>query len=155
MINQLVSVIIPTYNNFSFIRRAINSVFNQTWKDFEIIVVDDGSTDRTRNIIQEFENNIVYLKQENKGPASARNRGLKIAKGKYVVFLDADDEFLPDKLSYQGNFLEENPSIDLVYSSGYRFRENRDGNQLLFRCKKQMRFSFPKQKMKILSQTYR
>ncbi len=136
MTNPQVSVIIPTYNNAQYLSQAIKSILNQTYQASEIIVIDDGSTDETTEVVQSFNKNIQYIRQENKGPASARNTGLKIAKGKYVVFLDADDELLPDKLSFQINFLEENPSIDLVYSNGYRFREDKEGNQIIVSLQK-------------------
>lgn len=100
-----VSVIIPTYNRADLLIRAIQSVLNQTFKNFELIIVDDGSSDNTKERVQELQKEdeiIKYLWQENSGtPAGALNAGIKIAKGKYVAFLDDDDEWLPQKLEKQ------------------------------------------------------
>jgi glycosyltransferase involved in cell wall biosynthesis len=95
-----VSVIIPTYNCVQYIRGAIDSVLNQTFKDIEIIVVDDGSSDNTRDELTPLikDNVITYLYQDNKGAASARNHGIREAKGNYIAFLDADDRFLPQMI---------------------------------------------------------
>ena len=94
-----VSVIIPTYNYGQYIEKAIDSVLAQSYQDFEIIVVDDGSTDNTGTIIEtKYKDKVKYIFQENKGAAAARNRAAKEAKGKYLSFLDADDTFLVDNL---------------------------------------------------------
>ena len=99
----LVSVIIPTYNRASLVIRAIRSVLKQTFQDFEIMVVDDNSTDRTEEAVKGIDDNrIRYAKhRENKGPATARNTGLRMATGNYVAFLDSDDEWLAPKLEEQ------------------------------------------------------
>ena len=86
-----ISVIICTYNHAQYIKKAIDSVLNQTYQDFEIIVVDDGSTDNTKNIVNHFGNSIKYIYQDNKGLASARNTGIHASKGEFVTFLDAED----------------------------------------------------------------
>ncbi len=102
--NPIVSVIIPTYNRAHLIGRAIQSVLNQTYQDFELIVVDDGSTDNTEEIVKDFQNKderIKYIYQNNQGASGARNTGIKNAKGKYIAFLDSDDEWLPEKLEKQ------------------------------------------------------
>jgi len=95
-----VSVIIPTYNCAQYICEAINSVLNQTFKDIEIIVVDDGSTDNTKDKLTPFikDEQLLYLYQENRGPSSARNFGIREAKSNYIAFLDADDKFLPQMI---------------------------------------------------------
>jgi glycosyltransferase involved in cell wall biosynthesis len=144
MIKPLVSVIIPTFNNAQYVGHAIKSALNQTFQDFEIIVIDDGSTDQTDNAIKEFAEYITYIKQKNQGPAAARNAGIRIARGKYIVFLDSDDEFLPEKLSSQQKYLESNPNIDLVYSNGYRFRKNPDGSESLIELQKTNEIFVPK-----------
>ena len=94
-----VSVIIPTYNRAYLISRAINSVLNQTYQDFEIIIVDDGSTDNTEEVIKEFQEKderIKYIRHKNnKGEAAARNTGIKAAKNEYISFQDSDDESFP------------------------------------------------------------
>ncbi|MEI6614258.1 MAG: glycosyltransferase family A protein, partial [Chrysiogenales bacterium] len=87
--NSTVSVIIPTYNRAHFIAESIESILSQTYKDYEIIIVDDGSTDNTREVLKPFLNKIHYIFQENKGGAEARNTGIKKANGKYIAFLDS------------------------------------------------------------------
>jgi len=117
-----VTVIIPTYNCARYLPEAIDSVLNQTYKDFEIIVVDDGSKDNTQEIvsqyIEKYPNKIIYFYQNNQGPAEARNKGIKEAKGQYLAFLDSDDTWFPEKLVKQIRILNDNPGIDLVYASG-------------------------------------
>ncbi|NIA23803.1 MAG: glycosyltransferase [Proteobacteria bacterium] len=97
-----VSVIIPTYNSAQYIAEAIESVLNQTYKNIEIIVVDDGSTDHTKEKLKYFINNkqILYLYQQNRGASSARNVGIQKARSKYIGFLDADDKFQPQMIEY-------------------------------------------------------
>lgn len=94
------SIILPTYNRAQLIARAIKSVINQTCKDFELIVIDDGSTDDTEKVVKSFSSlNIWYERlSRNKGVNAARNKGLDLSKGEYIVFLDSDDELLPDAL---------------------------------------------------------
>jgi glycosyltransferase involved in cell wall biosynthesis len=115
----LVSVIIPTYNRALIIKDAIQSVINQTYTDYEIIVVDDGSTDNTSNVINDIRNHsgkVRYIHQENKGRSAARNSGIRAARGNYVAFLDSDDIFLPEKLSVQVMTLENNLDFGMAYS---------------------------------------
>lgn len=111
-----VSVIIPTYQHAEFLADAIDSVLAQTYKDYELIIVDDGSTDGTREIAARYINRIEYIYQDNKGLAGARNTGILAAKGQYIGFLDADDLWLPNKLEMEVQFLEAHPSVGLVYS---------------------------------------
>lgn len=109
-----ITVIIPTYNRAKLLKRAIESVFNQTFKDFELIVVDDGSTDNTKEVVSEYKE-VKYVYQENSGGAARpKNTGIKMAQGEYVAILDSDDEWLPTKLEKQVKFLEEHPEIDVV-----------------------------------------
>src|ERR1700742_4118116 len=91
----LFSVIIPTYNRCAFIGRALDSVLSQEGCDLEVIVVDDGSTDGTPEMLGRYDRQIQILKQSNKGPGAARNRGLQEASGEYVAFLDSDDLWFP------------------------------------------------------------
>jgi len=107
--NPLVSVIIPTYNRGWILKEAVDSVIAQDFKDFELIVVDDGSTDNTQDILNSYKEDIIVLKQNNKGVSSARNRGIASASGQYVSFLDSDDLWLPQKLSIQIDFFNANP----------------------------------------------
>lgn len=109
-----VSVIIPTYNSAEFLAEAVDSVLAQTWSDFEIVIVDDGSTDDTRDVAARYGDHVRYLYQQNEGPSSARNMGIKEAKGTYVAFLDSDDAWEPEKLRIQMDFMGEHPEITLV-----------------------------------------
>lgn len=111
-----VSVIIPTYNSIKYLIVAIESVLNQTFKDYEILIIDDGSTDDTKESLAGFGDLITYIYQENAGVSAARNHGIKMARGKYVAFLDADDYWLPEKLEKQVAALE-NGSCKACYSS--------------------------------------
>ena len=103
-----VSVIIPSYNRAGFLEEAIESVLSQDYENFELIVVDDGSTDETRNIVKEYAERITYLYQDNSGVSCARNMGIKRSSGEYIAFLDSDDKWLPNKLSCQIEFFAAN-----------------------------------------------
>lgn len=125
-----VSVIIPTYNRVHLIGGAIQSVLDQSYKDFEIIVVDDGSTDNTEEVIKEFQEQdkrIVYIRHEkNKGAAAARNTGIKAARGKYIGFQDSDDEWFPEKLEKQIKIFENaSPEVGVVYTSFWRIEKTK------------------------------
>jgi glycosyltransferase involved in cell wall biosynthesis len=117
--NPRVSVIIPTYNRATFIGAAIQSVLNQTFADFELIVVDDGSTDGTKDVASRYasDNRFTYLQQDNGGRSSARNRALALARGAYIAFLDSDDTYLPEKLALQVSYLDSHPDVDMLYTS--------------------------------------
>lgn len=107
----MVSVIIPSFNREKTIGRAVKSVLEQTYTDIEVIVVDDGSNDRTREIIEQFEDNrIHYIYQENKGACFSRNHGIDVAKGEYIAFQDSDDYWVQDKLEKQLNLMHETDS---------------------------------------------
>jgi glycosyltransferase involved in cell wall biosynthesis len=128
-----VSVIIPTYNRAHLIGRAILSVLRQSYQDFEIIVLDDCSTDNTEELIDEMkkkDKRIRYIRHEkNKGPAVARNSGIKNAKGEYIAFQDSDDEWLPEKLEKQIKiFRKEKHNIGVVYTGMLRIRNNKIKN---------------------------
>ncbi|MEM7756711.1 MAG: glycosyltransferase family A protein [Cyanobacteria bacterium P01_A01_bin.40] len=111
-----VSVIIPAYNGDRYLAAAIDSVLEQTFQDYEIIVVDDGSTDNTPQIAQQYGDAIQYLSQANQGVAASRNSGLATARGEYIAFLDQDDVFLPHKLASQVDLLERDPNLGMVNS---------------------------------------
>ncbi len=118
-INPTVSVILPTYNRSYIIENAVKSVLNQNFPDFELIIVDDGSTDNTEEIIKSFsDERIKYIKhKENRGASAARNTGLRISRGKYIAFIDSDDIWLKEKLNTQVEFLEESSfEIGAVFS---------------------------------------
>ncbi|MCA9456064.1 MAG: glycosyltransferase family 2 protein [Nitrospira sp.] len=120
---SLISVVIPAYNAEVFIGQTIQSVLDQTYPWHEIIVVDDGSTDSTKEALKRFEGRIRYLHQQNKGPSAARNTGIQSAKGDFICFLDADDLWIPEKLEVQLAFMEANPDIALVCSDYEEFNE--------------------------------
>ena len=111
-----VSVIIPTYNCARFLGRALNSVLGQTYGDYEIILVDDGSTDATQEVVTRFSGEVRYLYKTNSGPASARNFALSRARGELIAYLDADDMWYPQKLERQVAFLNANKQHALVHS---------------------------------------
>lgn len=111
-----VSVVIPTYNSAKYLPQALDSVLQQTYTDYEIIAIDDGSTDNTRAVIEPYLAKIHYVYQENQGVAAARNRGIELAKGELIAFLDADDLFLPDKLQAQVAIFEAQPDLGMVVS---------------------------------------
>jgi glycosyltransferase involved in cell wall biosynthesis len=112
---NLVSVIIPCYNQGKFLQECIESVLNQTYRSLEIIIVDDGSTDDTRDVARRFPV-LKYVHQNNAGPAQARNNGFNVSTGNYLIFLDADDRLLPNGIEENLNFLNRNP--DSVFVSG-------------------------------------
>ena len=124
-IKPKVSIIIPTYNCSQYLPLAITSVLTQTYKDYEIIVVDDGSTDNTRAVLAEFGQAITYISQENRGPGAARNAGINVSRGDYLVFLDADDLLLPEMLETLGVHLTGHPEVDVAYCDGYLINTDR------------------------------
>lgn len=111
MYKDLVSIIMPSYNTADYIKESIESVKNQTYKNWELLIIDDCSTDNTDEIVQEYlvDNRIKYIKNDqNSGAAVSRNKGLKVAKGKWVAFLDSDDLWMAEKLEKQILFMERN-----------------------------------------------
>ena len=113
----MISVVIPAYNEEKNIGKAIDSVLNQTYQNFEIIIVDDGSTDNTREIVQAFKDKRVkYIYQQNSGPSKARNTAIDIASGEYIAFLDADDIYMPNKLEISLQLLSE-ANAGMLYGS--------------------------------------
>jgi len=123
---ELVSIIMPNYNSTQFIEESFVSIFNQTYKNWELILVDDYSDDDSIEIIESLtadDKRIILIKlAENSGPAIARNRGIKEAKGRYIAFLDSDDFWHPDKLIKQIFFMQEN-EIALSYTSYFSIEE--------------------------------
>lgn len=129
-----VSVIIPTYNRAQYIAEAIDSVLNQTYQDFEIIIVDDGSTDNTKEIIKpyldDYSNKIRYFYQKNKGISAARNMAINKAREDYIAFLDSDDRWLPEKLEKQMKVIKDE-NINFVYSAMYVENNGRMTNRII------------------------
>ena len=117
-----VSVLIPTYNYGRFLSAALESVFAQTYSDYEVIVLDDGSTDDTAQIVAAYPQ-VRYIYQENAGIAAARNRLLDEARGEFAAFLDADDLWLPEKLELQVAYLDEHPECSAVFTEVQNFSE--------------------------------
>jgi len=113
---MLVSVIIPVFNGEKYIAHALKSIYCQTYKNFEVICVDDGSTDSSAGIIRNFES-VIYHYQENKGIPAARNIGIKLSQGELIALLNQDDLWLPDKLRLQVNYLLKHPEVAMVHSN--------------------------------------
>lgn len=118
-----VSVIIPTYQRSHLVNQAIESVLAQSYKDYEIIVVNDGCTDNTAEVLNQFQYKIKIITQQNKGLSSARNIAIKNSQGRYIAFLDDDDTWLPNNLEKKINLLEGNEKIGLIYSDMSFFNE--------------------------------
>lgn len=128
--NGLVSIIMPSYNTAKYIRKAIESVQNQTYENWELIIIDDCSTDNTDEVIQQYlvDKRVRYIKNEkNSGAAISRNKGLREVKGKWIAFLDSDDLWRPEKLEKQINFMKKN-QYDFSYTKYKEIDEN--GNDL-------------------------
>jgi glycosyltransferase involved in cell wall biosynthesis len=106
-IMEKVSVIIPTYNKARYIGRTVDSVLKQTYPNIEIIVVDDGSTDHTSDVLSQYQSTVSHIWQPNQGPSAARNTGLNASSGDFLLFLDSDDIVTPDKLALQTVALEK------------------------------------------------
>ncbi len=117
--SELVSIITPVYNGEKYLRQAIESVLNQTYHHWELVIIDDGSTDNTDSIIKSYDDpRIKYTYQENRGQAAALNHGLNLALGDYVTTLDADDWYPPNSLGDRVEFLNHNPNFGAVYGDG-------------------------------------
>ncbi len=112
----LISVIIPAYNRGYVIEEALDSIFNQGISGIQVIVIDDGSTDDTAQIIQKYPAEITYHYQENQGPSVARNTGLALAKGSYISFLDSDDIFEPKKFEKELKLFQQYPEVETIIS---------------------------------------
>jgi glycosyltransferase involved in cell wall biosynthesis len=121
-----ISVIIPFYNRLEWLEEAIKSVLIQSYNDYEIILVDDGS-DKTYNFLPNIsDNRIRYVRQENRGPAAARNLGIELSQGKFVAFLDSDDLWLPNKLEIQLRYMQDNSEVGLSHTSYTRMSSKGD-----------------------------
>lgn len=114
-----VSVILPVYNRARIVGEAVRSVFEQAYRDFELIIVDDGSTDSTPEALEGFSSRAVIVRQDNKGPAAARNLGIGKAGGELIAFIDSDDIWLAEKLRLQVEFMDAHPGAGLVHCDGW------------------------------------
>jgi glycosyltransferase involved in cell wall biosynthesis len=114
-----VSVILPCYNGARWIAQAIESVLAQTYKDFELLIIDDGSTDNSKDIVSLYlhDKRVRYIYQENRGFSSALNRGIKESRGEFIGFLGQDDLYIPNKLQVQVRYFDEHKHVDLVHSN--------------------------------------
>ncbi len=119
----LVSVIVPTRNRADMLDEALRSIFRQTYPNFEVVVVDDGSTDHTPVVIRKHGDRIRVVHRQNTGRSLARNAGIAVARGDYISFLDDDDVWLPEKLARQVDVLSEAPSVDVVHGQVYVLRD--------------------------------
>lgn len=124
-----VSAVITTSNRAQMLVEAVESVLSQTFRDIEIIVVDDGSNDETPMLMEKYSDRVVYHWQENAGPSSARNRGIELAGGDFVAFLDSDDLWLPGKIMLQMEFLATRPEFPLCYTDEIWIRNGKRVNQ--------------------------
>ncbi len=122
-----VSVVIPAYNSAAYLEDSIESVLGQSYPHFELIVVDDGSTDNTAEVMGSYAGRCTYVRQENAGSAEARNHGIRLAKGELIAFLDADDIWVPHKLERQIEFFKAHPDAGMVYA--HHVRVEKDGRE--------------------------
>lgn len=120
----IVSIIVPVYNGEAFLAEAVDNIQQQGWQPLEIIIIDDGSTDGTARVASSLKGNVRYVHQSNQGPAAARNKGLEIAGGNVIGFLDADDLWPEGKLETQLRHLSENPSVDIVLGKTQFMRQS-------------------------------
>lgn len=131
-----VSVIIPSYKTADLIAACLDSVFAQTYSNFEVIVVNDGSPDSAdlERVLQPYMDRIVYLKQENKRAAGARNNAIRHAKGEFLAFLDSDDVWLPKHLASQMRLIENDPSLDLTYANALMVGDPANKREFMQKC---------------------
>jgi glycosyltransferase involved in cell wall biosynthesis len=119
--SNLVSVIIPAHNVAPFIVETLESLFAQTWRDFEAIVINDGSTDNTEERLAPYRDRIIYVKQNNRGLAAARNAGLRVARGRFIALLDGDDLWEPRFLEELMEMLRDDPDLSVAYPNAVFF----------------------------------
>jgi len=139
-----VSVVIPAYNAEGFIAETLDSVLSQTFQDYEVVVVDDGSVDDTRGVVESYDDaRIRYVRQENGGASRARNRGIADSSGELVAFLDADDLWLPEKLERQVEVFRENPELGLLSTLHEAFSPETGESDTIGHRKRERLFSGP------------
>lgn len=126
---KAVSVIIPTYNRAALLKKAIDSVLGQTCRDFELIVVDDGSSDDTKAIVSGYKGRLRYVFQDNRGPSAARNRGIREAQANFIAFLDSDDWWRSDKLAIQLRAMQEHKDYLISHTQEIWYRHGELLNQ--------------------------
>ncbi len=131
------SVIIPVYNRYRPVKEAIESVLSQTFSDYELIVIDDGSTDGTPAIADEYNGSIVYARREHRGVSAARNAGVALSAAPWIAFLDSDDRWLPEKLSRQERYIREHPGVAILQTDEQWIRRGRRVNPKLRHLKRE------------------
>jgi GT2 family glycosyltransferase len=129
--SELISVVVPTFNYARYLSQTLDSALNQTGVSLEVIVVDDGSTDATPEILEGFGSEIRLLRQNNHGLSAARNAALSLAEGEYIVFLDADDLLPPEALASQNALLQADPDLDMVICRSFLFEKTDNTGQPL------------------------
>ena len=120
----MVSVIIPVYNSERYISEAVESVLNQTYRNLQVIVINDGSTDGTERALEPYMDHINYFFQENRGVAAARNVGIRSSRGRHIAFLDSDDIWMPEKLENQVSYMIGHPEFKFLYSDFVYFNDD-------------------------------
>ena len=128
MKNPKISVVMPAFNQEKFIQTSIESIINQTYQNFEFLIINDGSSDKTLEIIEKFkkkDERIILINRNKGGLAACLNQGISLSKGQYIARMDADDIALPERLNVQLNYLVNNPTIDLVGSNIIYFSDNK------------------------------
>ena len=124
------SVVIPTYNRSDFLKSAVASVLSQTCIDFELLIVDDGSTDKTPSLVAGYQDaRIVYVPQSHQGVSAARNAGIRASRGPWIAFLDSDDCFAPDKLTRAREYINKFPNFSVFHTEEIWYRNNQLLNQ--------------------------
>ncbi|MFH0810738.1 MAG: glycosyltransferase family A protein [Pseudomonadota bacterium] len=136
----LVSIIIPTYNRASALKRAIAGVMDQTYPFWELLVVDDGSTDDTRTVLKQFSQVVRYFYQDNAGAAAARNLGIRNSRGEYIAFLDSDDWWLPEKLGKQVQYLQAQEDNVAMIGCGAYWYNVASGENISFHATKEITY---------------
>ena len=127
--NPLVSVIIPSYNYAEYLSTTLNSVLAQRLEDIEVVLVDDGSTDATADVLKSYRDRIDYIYQEKAGLSAARNTGINNSTGEFILFLDADDILGPGSIASQVKYLQRNPSAFVAVCENKLFREKDNNGQ--------------------------
>ncbi|MGB9128232.1 MAG: glycosyltransferase [Thiobacillus sp.] len=123
LVRPTISVVIPAYNAAVTLPRALDSVLAQTWPAHEIIVVDDGSTDATGEVVKGYAGRVRYVRQDNAGPSAARNQGVAAASGEWIAFLDADDWYYPERLARHAQMITSDPTLDFLVGN-FDYRDN-------------------------------
>ncbi len=119
-----ISVVVPSYNRAHCILKTLDSIFAQTFTDYEVVIIDDGSTDNTSAVLEPVKDRIRYIQQKNGGLANARNRGIQEARGEWIAFLDSDDLWLPEKLAVQMEAVKRSPELAVHVTNASIFREH-------------------------------